>query len=186
MKNCRILQIGGAALDAINYFKVGKRYSIDPLANFYKEKFKINYSGIELKEGFAESLPYSDNFFDIVIFANVLDHVQDPKKAISEIKRVLKKKGLLYLEVDVSNNFFISIYKFWKGLHKIFRKTFNKPHPHIFSKRDLNNFLEGKFNLTKEFKKIEINHGPILKFLSNIGIFKNIFYRALYSKGERR
>ncbi|PCI21442.1 MAG: hypothetical protein COB62_03655 [Piscirickettsiaceae bacterium] len=44
-----------------------------------------------------ESLPFQSESFDIVISNHVIEHVHDPKLHISEIKRVLKKNGLLYL-----------------------------------------------------------------------------------------
>lgn len=184
-KSTKVLQIGGAALDAINYFEKAKRYAIDPLADFYKNHFKINYKGIDFKQGNAENLPYKNDSFDIIILANVLDHIQNPEKALSEIKRVLKKDGLFYLEVDVSNKGFIAIYSFWNFLYKLFGKTFNKPHPHVFSFRDLNKLFKGKFKLIKKFEYIEIKQNFILSILSYMGISKNIFYRALYKIEEK-
>jgi SAM-dependent methyltransferase len=46
------------------------------------------------------SLP--DESFDTVICNHVLEHVLDPKKALSEIKRVLKTKGYLILQTPYS------------------------------------------------------------------------------------
>ena len=38
-------------------------------------------------------IPYSENYFDIIICSHVLGHVPDEKKALAEIKRVLADKG---------------------------------------------------------------------------------------------
>lgn len=43
----------------------------------------------------AQSIPYKDDTFDIVIANHMLYHVPDHSKALSEIKRVLKKGGHL-------------------------------------------------------------------------------------------
>ena len=43
----------------------------------------------------ATALPYADNSFDVVIIANALHVMSDPEKALSEIDRVLKPKGVL-------------------------------------------------------------------------------------------
>ena len=43
----------------------------------------------------ATALPYADNSFDVVIIANALHVMPDPEKALSEIDRVLKPKGVL-------------------------------------------------------------------------------------------
>jgi ubiquinone/menaquinone biosynthesis C-methylase UbiE len=46
----------------------------------------------------AEVLPYPDHSFDFVFCYTVLEHVQDVKKALNEMHRVLKKDGILYIE----------------------------------------------------------------------------------------
>lgn len=51
----------------------------------------------------GETIPFSDNSFDIVYSANVLEHTADPVKVLMESIRVLKPSGLLYFEMP---NFF--------------------------------------------------------------------------------
>jgi len=51
---------------------------------------------VELKKGVTDSIPYDDEFFDLVIFARVLHCVEGEKTRIEtlrEIYRVLKKDG---------------------------------------------------------------------------------------------
>lgn len=43
----------------------------------------------------ATDLPYTDHAFDIVIIANALHIMKDSDKALAEIRRVLKKDGML-------------------------------------------------------------------------------------------
>ena len=47
----------------------------------------------------AESLPFSDNFFDIVVCCNLLQLVLSFNKAIQELRRVLKNDGLLLISI---------------------------------------------------------------------------------------
>jgi len=47
----------------------------------------------------AEELPFDDESIDVIISNAVLEHVEDINAAISEIKRVLKPGGLVYIEV---------------------------------------------------------------------------------------
>lgn len=54
-------------------------------------------SGLDIVQGFAESLPYADNEFDVVYCSHVLEHVNDEKKSLEEIKRVLKPGGTLII-----------------------------------------------------------------------------------------
>jgi 2-polyprenyl-3-methyl-5-hydroxy-6-metoxy-1,4-benzoquinol methylase len=52
---------------------------------------------IDLRQGFAEALPWEDASFDLVVLDNVLEHVNDRRKTLREIHRVLAPNGLLYL-----------------------------------------------------------------------------------------
>jgi ubiquinone/menaquinone biosynthesis C-methylase UbiE len=61
----------------------------------------------------AEDLPFEDSSFDLVYSTNVLEHVKDPKKVISESIRVLKPGG--YLQFVIPNYF-----SFWEGHYGIF------------------------------------------------------------------
>lgn len=55
--------------------------------------------GVVLEQGTAESLPYSDNTFDVVHSHHVFEHLADPMTAAREAYRVLKPGGLLFIEV---------------------------------------------------------------------------------------
>lgn len=54
------------------------------------------HGGLKIKyeKGSGESLPYSNNSFDVVFCCDVLEHVRDLPKVISEISRVLKPGGV--------------------------------------------------------------------------------------------
>lgn len=49
---------------------------------------------IDYQCGLAENLPYPENYFDVVLCVDVLEHITDPKQAITEIYRVLKPGGV--------------------------------------------------------------------------------------------
>src|SRR5512133_102095 len=55
---------------------------------------KENNLNINYLIGSGENLPFPNNSFDIVLCCDVLEHVNDLPKVISEISRVLKNKGL--------------------------------------------------------------------------------------------
>lgn len=44
-----------------------------------------------------DSLPYPDNFFQVVHFNAVLEHIKNPDQVMSEIKRILKPEGILII-----------------------------------------------------------------------------------------
>ncbi|NOH00726.1 MAG: class I SAM-dependent methyltransferase [Chloroflexi bacterium] len=52
--------------------------------------------GFRFEKVDAQSIPYADKTFDAVIANHMLSHVPDRKKALAEIRRVLKDGGVLF------------------------------------------------------------------------------------------
>jgi ubiquinone/menaquinone biosynthesis C-methylase UbiE len=46
-------------------------------------------------------LPFNDGSYDIVFASHVLEHIRDDKKAVAEIRRILKPNGIAILPVPV-------------------------------------------------------------------------------------
>ncbi len=62
----------------------------------------------------AESLPFPDGAFDVVYCYSTLEHVADARRALSEMVRVLRPEGALYLHTPNRWACFESHYKiFW-------------------------------------------------------------------------
>ncbi len=72
-----------------------------------KNGLDINY-----KVGVAESLPYQDNTFDVVICVDVLEHVSDYRQVVSEIYRVLKPGGIFFYDT-INRNFQSRLMMIW-------------------------------------------------------------------------
>ncbi len=71
---------------SLNSIQIAQKHAIE-------SGLKIDY-----RHGFAEDLPYEENSFDIVTCVDVLEHVADLNKVISEINRVLKPNGLFFFD----------------------------------------------------------------------------------------
>jgi len=89
----RILDLGGRDGTLTKYFIDNNNViigDIDENALAYAEKtYCIETKIINLNE----SLPFPDNSFDVVVMAEVLEHLPYPLITLSEIKRVLKTNG---------------------------------------------------------------------------------------------
>lgn len=59
-----------------------------------KAHARLSNLNIHYRVGMAESLPWEDGCFDVVVCVDVLEHVKDPSQPIAEIARVLKPGGL--------------------------------------------------------------------------------------------
>lgn len=100
------------------YFKQpieGKILGISGIKNFYPlisknaEVLEVQYPVINM-----QNLPYESNSFNYVISDQVLEHLEDPQKAIQESYRVLKKGGIAIHTTCFINYFHPSPKDFWR------------------------------------------------------------------------
>lgn len=114
LKAKTILDVGcgeGFSLNKLHENNVGEKLEgID----YSKEAISIGkklFPNLSLKQGSIYNLPYKDNTFDIVLSTEVLEHLENPKKALQEILRVSKK----YILVSVPNEPFFMMSNFLRG-----------------------------------------------------------------------
>ena len=97
-KKLKILNIGcstGRSSEYLSHF--GNVTSIE----YDKEccEFAIQKTGLEIINGSITELPFDENIFDLVCAFDVIEHVDDDVLAVSEMKRVAKKNGILFVTV---------------------------------------------------------------------------------------
>jgi 2-polyprenyl-6-hydroxyphenyl methylase/3-demethylubiquinone-9 3-methyltransferase len=102
-QSCKVLDLGtGGGLFSEELAKTGfKTYGIDPSENAIRlagHHAKNNNLKINYQKGSGESIPFANEFFDHVFSCDVLEHVNDLPKVISEISRVLKPSGCFFYE----------------------------------------------------------------------------------------
>jgi len=72
--------------------KFGRLIATDMVVS---NKIKQQYQNITFQEANIESLPFKDNYFDNVVCTHTLEHVLDINKAISELRRVCKRRLII-------------------------------------------------------------------------------------------
>lgn len=86
----RVLEIGaggGALQDVVEHY-VGLDIAESARTNFHKP----------FVQGSATDLPFADGQFDVIWTVWTLEHVPNPEKALSEMRRVVTDGGYLYLD----------------------------------------------------------------------------------------
>jgi ubiquinone/menaquinone biosynthesis C-methylase UbiE len=157
----RILDLGCGNGEFVDYAKSKGRdiYGIDihPLSKFIK--------------GDITRLPFKGNSFDSVYSNSVIDHLSNPEEFISEIKRVLKKSGRMYISLnDVST-------RKWKFFDDYTHKT-------PFTKKSIIQFLQDS-----GFRIININYIPLIPNLMGRLYHFPVLFNAisrLYGKIKKR
>ncbi len=97
----KVLDIGSGPLPSALAFEDAEVYCLDPLLRRYIEAgFPTDlYDRARFVCGSAESVPFPNSYFDVVISVNAIDHVDDFEQAAQEIGRVMKPGGKLRLHV---------------------------------------------------------------------------------------
>ncbi len=66
---------------------------------------------VKIQKGDIYKLPYKANTFDVVLCTEVLEHLEEPEKALQELKRVSSK----YVVLSVPNEPLFTIQRFMRG-----------------------------------------------------------------------
>src|SRR3990167_9585086 len=103
-----VLDVGcgeGFTLARLKKEKIGKSFEgIDNLDESIEIAKKI-HPGLDIKKGDIYKLPYKSNSFDLVVCTEVLEHLENPRKAYRELIRVSRK----YVLLSVPNEPFFTI-----------------------------------------------------------------------------
>ena len=146
--NKRVLDVGcgfgitSMYLGALGAFRVvGVDHNKEKISLFQKilSRFEPPLTNVEVKLQDAISLGYEDNAFDIVVAIETISHVRDLDALLSETRRVLARRGILYVQ-DGNNSLNVLTRsqrrRFWKRLEcgpvddVVFRGT-ERPLPYI-------------------------------------------------------
>lgn len=163
--NPRILEIGGAGAPTIVFFSNAARYAIDPLMDYYQTKFPNFYDGssIVTAQAAADATPFENDFFDVVIMLNVIDHTENPVDIIRECYRVLKPGGVMAMSVDT----YPWYWKLVRTISPYFGHKYYLLHPQTFTNRGISRILS-KCNLKILHTFIDnrkISESGIIKYL---------------------
>ncbi|MDD4251123.1 MAG: class I SAM-dependent methyltransferase [Candidatus ainarchaeum sp.] len=71
---------------------------------------KAKKTGANVQITSGEKLPFKNNFFNFVLCTETIEHIPNWKKSIKEIKRVLKKNGLVIITIPLEKSLFWRIF----------------------------------------------------------------------------
>ncbi len=111
---------------------------------------KTNNDGVTYALNEPYQFSYEDATFDAVLIFDVLEHVADPGKLLTEVRRVLKNNGILYAFVPCEGDW-LSLWQMLDTVH-LKRDLTQKYAGHIqfFSRKQLQNlFIQKKFEISK-------------------------------------
>lgn len=145
-----------------------------------QEHARKNHLDINYYQGVAESLPFSNEQFNVVLCCDVLEHVNDWHKVISEASRVLKTNGLFLFDT-INRTFKSKLIMIW-FLEYIFRQLPQGLH-------DWNKFIKPD-ELTNVMQEIGfeniVTKGFDLTNNTSFTTLKNIIFDGLTSQKKSK
>jgi len=131
-------------------------------------KFLQN-NGIKTIEGRFEDIDISDNYFDIIILNQVIEHLDSVKDIVNKAQKLLSKDGILFIETPCMKGLDYLLFKekYWGGWH------FPR-HWTIFNDNSLSNLIE-----LNNFKTIE------KKFLASPSFWTQSFHHYFLDKSYK-
>ena len=83
------------------------------LSEIFRKKENIDYLPVDLNPNMhdvkekmdIQDIKYDDNTLDIIYCSHVLEHVENDKKAMEELYRVLKPQGRAIIQVPINSNY---------------------------------------------------------------------------------
>jgi len=108
-----VLEIGcGAGCDLLQFARHGARaVGVDVTPEHLRLARERVAGQAEVREGDATALPFPDHSFDYVYSHGVLHHIDQPRRVVEEIFRVLRPDG----------RFNVQVYAFWSLAHLAYR-----------------------------------------------------------------
>ncbi|MFA5866562.1 MAG: class I SAM-dependent methyltransferase [Actinomycetota bacterium] len=143
----KILDLGCGATCPSILFTRGKKYGVDPLAGSFLQTDKEKLDGkINLSEGRGEEIPFADDYFDVILCRNALDHMDNLQEVFSEMKRVAKENAVIILSVYVYAPFIF----FLKTTTEHIPFLRNIEHPFTFTQGRFRKLCEKDFEILEE------------------------------------
>jgi len=172
-KRGNVLDIGAGAGEFLSIMQgLGwQAYGIEfakVTSNYAREKLALNVLSKDLLGANFES-----DFFDLITFWDVIEHLHKPKETLLEINRILKKEGLLVISAPNIDNL-------WAYIFKDYWYTNSPRHLYQFSPRTILRLLEGA-----DFKVVNIiQRAGFFEPVGFVVTFKNWLLASL--RGDSR
>lgn len=110
----RILDVGVATGRVLALLPDYDRYGVDIARGYLKVAAEL---GIDVALANAESLPYADESFDVVVATDILEHVLDVNAVVREVLRVLRPGGVFVVRVPREDDLAQYLTGDWRFLH---------------------------------------------------------------------
>lgn len=183
-KDLKVLEVGAAYGETLNYLKqngIAKQaVGIDIFedktnSNNYKKIDRFIFGNIEE----IEFLEY-ENYFDLILLPDVLEHLIEPKKVLDKLKKYLSQNGTIIVSMPNIRHYSAINKIFFKGNFKYEESgLFDYTHMRFYCRKNIQELLESSgFKVLKEESSIKNYKGKsITKIINSLtfGLMEEFF-----------
>lgn len=109
-----------------------------------------------------ESLPYPNEYFDVIIFSDILEHLKSPSDALKKFREYLKNDGYIIVSIPNIANWKIRLELLFGNFRYRSYGILDETHLKFFTKKSVKKlFLDGGFKIVK----LEPALGPSLPYI---------------------
>lgn len=132
---------------------------------------------ISVKSNLNKIWSLNSNSFDFVFSLEVIEHIENPRHFISEIKRIIKPGGYAFISTPNNLNIFSRVYFLFQGEHRFFQDSCYPAHISCLTKKDFYRICnEQDLNIIKVY----YNYEDIFPFLGiRLNIKWNLFSNSV-------
>jgi 2-polyprenyl-3-methyl-5-hydroxy-6-metoxy-1,4-benzoquinol methylase len=183
-KDLKILEVGAAYGETLYYLKqngiAAEAVGVDI---FEDTKNKQNYKPLDrFIFGDIEKieLPEYNQYFDLILLPDVLEHLFEPKSVLETLKKYLKEDGKIIISMP-NIRYYSALYKIvFKGDFKYEESgIFDYTHVRFYCRKNIQELLEtAGYTILKQESSIKNYQGKSLSKLINLitfGIFEEFF-----------
>lgn len=193
-KNLKVLEVGAAYGETLNYLKQ-TQVAIETVGIdiFEDVKNKQNYKSVDrFIFGNIEELELSEfeNYFDLILLPDVLEHLIDPKKVLDKLNKTLKNDGCIIVSMPNIRHY-SALYKiFFKGDFSYEESgIFDYTHLRFYCRKNIKELLESSnFTVIKQVSSIKNYEGKSITKIINLltlGIFEEFFSYQYFFKVKK-
>ncbi len=124
----------------------------------------------------VEHLPFPDEIFDLVVSQELLEHVRDPFRAMQEMRRVLRKGGVIYCQVPFIIGYHPGPTDFWRFTRQGIRELVEKADLNCLEVDMAVGVGTGFYRIAVEFLAVFASRFADLLYLPAKGAFALILY----------
>lgn len=119
-QNLHVLDVGGGRGRISIPLAESNRVLLSDISwNMLQKALSHRSSGLECVLADAQCLPFADGLFDYVLAIDLLVHLGDPERALSEFARVLRPQGRLIVDSTNGNPLWILFYPRYVGRNPV-------------------------------------------------------------------